>query len=214
MTEPAVVVLPNSAFAENCYLVADPDTGVAAIVDPGQEAGLFLARLREESWTLGAIWLTHAHVDHLAGVAAVRAATGAPVWLHPADRLLYAAAADQARWLGAALDQPPPPDRDLAEGEPLRLGALTFGVLHTPGHSPGGVSFSGHGIVFVGDTLFAGTVGRTDWPGGDADLLLQSIREKLYGLPEGTIVYPGHGPATTIGAEKRGNPFVRSRGDT
>ena len=209
MPEPSIVALTNGAFAENTYLVADPERREAAIVDPGEEADLFLARLRTEGWTLRAIWLTHAHLDHVAGIAAVRAATGAPVWLHPADRRLYDRAPDQARAFGMELAPLPPPDAEFVEGEPARVGGRAFDVLHTPGHSPGGVSFAGHGVVFVGDVLFAGPIGRTDLPGGDGDVLLASIRDKLYALPNATVVYAGHGPATTIGEEKATNPFVR-----
>lgn len=209
MIAPRVVVLTNGAFAENCYLVADPESGDAALVDPGEDSALFLARARHEGWTVRAVWLTHAHVDHVAGVAAVRAATGAAVWLHPADRTLYDHAADQARALGLRIEPPPPPDRRFAEGEPVAVGGVRFEVLHTPGHSPGGVTLVGHGMAFVGDLLFAGSVGRTDLPGGDTDVLLASIRERLFALPDDTVVHAGHGPATTIGAEKRDNPFVR-----
>jgi glyoxylase-like metal-dependent hydrolase (beta-lactamase superfamily II) len=209
LTAPRIVTLANGAFAENCYLVADATTGDAAIVDPGEEADRFLARLGREGWTLRAIWLTHAHVDHVAGVAAVRAATGAPIWLHPADRRLYDRAADQARAFGLSFDAPPAPDHAFAAGEAVAVGGLRFDVLHTPGHSPGGVCLAGHGVVFVGDLLFAGSVGRTDLPGGDADTLLASIRNTLYALPDETVVYAGHGPATTLGAEKRSNPFAR-----
>ena len=210
MPEPRIVTLTNGAFAENCYLVADPATREAAIVDPGEETELFLARLGAEGWTLRAIWLTHAHVDHVAGVSAMRQATGAPVWLHAADRRLYDRAPDQARAFGLAMERLAPPDREFREGEPAVVGGISFDVLHTPGHSPGSVSLAGHGVVFVGDVLFAGSVGRTDLPGGDAGALLASIRTKLYALPNETVVYAGHGPATTIGDEKRANPFVRS----
>jgi glyoxylase-like metal-dependent hydrolase (beta-lactamase superfamily II) len=209
LADPRIVTLTNGAFAENCHLVADPESGDAAVVDPGEAAPLFLARLGREGWTARAIWLTHAHVDHVAGVAAVRAATGAPVWLHPADRPLYDRAAQQARAFGLVVDAPPPPDAAFQEGVPVRVGGLSFDVLHTPGHSPGSVSLAGHGAVFVGDVLFAGSVGRTDLPGGDAETLLSSIRVKLYALPDPTVVYAGHGPATTIGEEKRSNPFAR-----
>jgi hydroxyacylglutathione hydrolase len=209
--DPRIVALTNGAFAENCYLVADPATGEAAIVDPGEETDLFLARLRTEGWTLRAIWLTHAHLDHLAGVSAMRAATDAPVWLHPADRRLYDHAPDQARAFGFTLDRLAPPEHAFREGEPAEVGGLAFDVLHTPGHSPGSVSLAGYGVVFVGDVLFAGSVGRTDLPGGDSGALLASIRTKLYALPEETVVYAGHGPATTIGEEQRTNPFAPLR---
>jgi hydroxyacylglutathione hydrolase len=213
VAEPVVVGLTNGAFAENCYLVADPDSREAALVDPGEEADRFLARLRHEGWTPRAVWLTHAHLDHLAGVAAVLAAVpGLPVWLHPADHRLYEHAPNQARAFGLTLAAPPPPDHAFADGATVRVGALEFGVLHTPGHSPGSVCLAGHGVVFVGDLLFAGSVGRTDLPGGDADALLASIRETLYALPDETVVYPGHGPPTTIGIEKRENPFARLGG--
>ncbi len=151
MDAPRIVTLANGAFAENCYLVADAAAREAAIVDPGEETDRFLARLEREQWTLTAIWLTHAHVDHVAGVAAMHAATQAPVWLHPADRPLYDRAADQARVFGLSFDPPPPPERAFAEGQTVHVGAHRFGVLHTPGHSPGHVCLAGDGCAFVGD---------------------------------------------------------------
>jgi len=205
---PRVVTLTNGAFAENCYLVADPDTGDAAIVDPGEEAELFRASLAHEGWTLRAIWLTHAHIDHVAGVAAMRQ-PGVDVWLHPADRALYDGFPAQAAMFGLAATAPPPPDRELAEGGSVSVGSCAFRVVHTPGHTPGGVCLVGHGLAFVGDTLFAGSIGRTDLPGGDLEALLASVYEKVFALPDDTVVYSGHGPATTIGAEKKDNPFVR-----
>ena len=205
--EPSVVTLTNGGFAENCYLVADPDSGDAAIVDPGEEADLFLARLRHERWTLRAVWLTHAHVDHVAGVAALRARADVPIFLHPADRRLYDGVSGQGAMFGLRVDQPPPPDRAFAEGETVAAGACTFQVLHTPGHSPGGVSLVGHGVAFVGDSLFAGSIGRTDLPGGDHQAMLRSLGRALT-LPDDTLVLPGHGPQTTIGAERRTNPFL------
>ena len=205
---PRVVTLTNGAFAENCYLVADPETGDAAIVDPGEEVGLFRARLAHEGWTPRAIWLTHAHVDHVAGVAALHDGR-LPVWLHPADRALYDGFPAQARMFGLDATAPPPPDHELADGGSVSVGACTFRVVHTPGHTPGGVCLVGHGVAFVGDTLFAGSIGRTDLPGGDLKALLASIHEKLFTLPDDTVVYAGHGPATTIGAEQQDNPFVK-----
>jgi glyoxylase-like metal-dependent hydrolase (beta-lactamase superfamily II) len=209
LAAPRVVTLTNGAFAENCYLVADPERGEAVIIDPGEEAGLFLARVRHEGWTLRAVWLTHAHLDHVAGVAEVKAATGVPVHLHPADRRLYDSLPVQAQMFGLSADSPPPPDADLAEGQTVSVGGLAFAVLHTPGHTPGGVTFVGYGSAFAGDALFAGSIGRTDLPGGDTATLLASIREKLFALPDETVVYSGHGPETTIGEEKRSNPFVK-----
>lgn len=204
-----IVALPNGNFAENCYLVADTEARAAAVVDPGEEADLFLATLDERGWTAEAIWLTHAHIDHVAGVRRVKQQTGAPVWLHPGDRPLYDHATEQGLMFGLRIDQPPPPDHAIAEGGRLRIGAYGFDVLHTPGHSPGSVTFAGHGVLLVGDVLFAGSVGRTDLPGGDTDTLLRSIREKLYRFDAGTRVLSGHGPETTIGAEKRSNPFAK-----
>ena len=207
--QPKVVTLTNGAFAENCYLVGDPDSGEAAIVDPGEDVRLFTARLRHEGWTLGAVWLTHAHVDHVAGVAALRGQVDAPVFLHPADRPLYDGVPEQAAMFGLDASPLPPPDHAFAEGESVSVGGCSFRVIHTPGHSPGGVCLVGHGVAFVGDTLFAGSVGRTDLPGGDLKALLESIHLKLFVLPDDTVIYSGHGPATSIAAEKRNNPFVK-----
>jgi len=209
LASPSFVGLTNGVFAENCWLVADPEAGEAAVVDPGEEAELFLARLASERWRATAIWLTHAHVDHVAGVARVKEATGAPVFLHPADRPLYDRAPLQAAAFGLTMDPPPPPDAELAEGQSVRVGRFGFEVLHLPGHAPGHVAFVGHDVALAGDVLFAGSIGRTDLPGGDTQTLLDSIRSKLYRLPDATRVLPGHGPETTIGEEKRSNPFVR-----
>ena len=206
---PEVVCLTNGVFAENTYLVADPASRDAIVIDPGEEADVFLARLAHEGWRPTAVWLTHAHLDHVAGVARIKAATGVPVLLHSADRRLYDAAPHQAAMFGLTCEAPPPPDGALADGQRVTVGALSFDVLHTPGHSPGSVTFAGHGLAFTGDALFAGSIGRTDLPGGDMETLVRSIRERLYKLPNDTVVWSGHGPETTIGAEKRTNPFVR-----
>ena len=159
-----------------------------------------------------AIWLTHAHLDHVLGVRAVAAATGAPVWLHPADRPLYDAVPQQAEWFG--LGKPtdlPAPDKEFAHGDRVEVGGLGFDVRHTPGHSPGSVCLAGHGIVLVGDVLFAGSIGRTDLPGGDFATLIASIEHELLALPDSTIVYSGHGPETTIGREREANPFLTAQ---
>lgn len=208
MARADVLTLTNGAFAENAYILADRESGAAVLIDPGEEAELFLRRLATERLALEAVWLTHAHVDHVLGVGRVLAAHPVPLYLHPADRPLYDGLPEQAGWFGLEAEAPPPPDHDLADGQRLTLGGLVFEVLHVPGHTPGHVVFVGHGVALVGDVLFAGSIGRTDLPGGETQTLLASIRERLLPLPEETIVYPGHGPETTIGHERRTNPFL------
>jgi glyoxylase-like metal-dependent hydrolase (beta-lactamase superfamily II) len=205
-----VVQIPNGQFVENCYLVLDERTGECAVVDPGEEADLILDRLAATGAKAVAIWLTHAHVDHVLGVPRVATATGAPVFLHPADRPLYDAVPEQAAWFGLAAPPLPPPDRSFTHGEMVRVGGLEFAVRHTPGHSPGSVCLVGpaEGVVFGGDVLFAGSIGRTDLPGGDFESLIASIERELLSLPDPTIVYTGHGPETTVGRERRSNPFL------
>jgi len=203
-----VVQIPNGQFVENCYLVVDEQARECAIVDPGEEAGLILHKVAATGAKPVAIWLTHAHLDHVLGVPRVAAETGVPVWLHPADRPLYDAVPEQATWFGLQAPPLPPPDRALAHGDTVRVGDLGFQVRHTPGHSPGSVSFVGPGVVLGGDVLFAGSIGRTDLPGGDFDTLIASIERELLSLPEATIVYTGHGPETTVGHERRANPFL------
>jgi glyoxylase-like metal-dependent hydrolase (beta-lactamase superfamily II) len=203
-----VVSLPNGQFAENCYLIADRRTREAVIIDPGEEPAMFLAELDTRAWSLGAIWLTHAHIDHIIGVGPVHAATGAPIYLHPLDRPIYDALPQYGGWLGMQLEKPPAPDRDLRPGQVLKVGGFEFTVRFTPGHSPGSVSFVGEGMVFGGDVLFNGSVGRTDLPGGDAAALMASIQSQLLSLPDSTVVHSGHGPDTTIGVERLTNPFL------
>jgi glyoxylase-like metal-dependent hydrolase (beta-lactamase superfamily II) len=209
LARPEVLCLTNGVFAENCYIVADRAAGEAVLVDPGEEADLFLARLGTERLELKAVWLTHAHLDHVLGVGRVKERTGVPVWLHADDRPLYDAAPMQARaLLGIDLDPLPPPDRIIVPGDPLAVGRCPFEVRHVPGHSPGSVALIGEGVALVGDVLFAGSVGRTDLPGGNGPMLFASITEQLLTLPDDTVVYPGHGPETTIGQERATNPFL------
>jgi glyoxylase-like metal-dependent hydrolase (beta-lactamase superfamily II) len=203
-----VVPLPNGQFAENCYLLADRASRQAVMVDPGEEPRLFLAELDTRAWSLQAVWLTHAHVDHIMGVRAVKDATGVPVYLHPADRALYDALPRQGEWMGMALEPPPPPDAALHEGQVLRLGPHEITVRHTPGHSPGSVSFVGGGFVLGGDVLFNGSIGRTDLPGGDLAQLMHSIHSVFLTMADSVVVYSGHGPETTIGVERMTNPFL------
>ena len=203
-----IVPIPNGQFAENCYLVYDPAHAETVLVDPGEEPERFLAEARRLGRTIGAIWITHAHVDHISGVAAVREQTGAPVHLHPDDLPLYENLAQQGLWFGLRLSAPPAPEVALRHGQRLRVGGVELEVRHTPGHSPGHVCFVAPGVVLGGDVLFEGSIGRTDLPGGDYDTLIASIRRELLPLPDATVVHPGHGPATTIGRERRTNPFL------
>lgn len=208
----------------NAYLVGDSDTRDAVLVDPGAEAARILDRVRQGGWRVHEIWLTHAHFDHVCAVdeivAALRDGAGEgsgegladlPVRLHAADHDLYAGAARFARtFAGVAVPQPHTPTVDLAHGDRLEAGTLRAGARHVPGHAPGHVVFvlDGADAVIAGDTLFQGSVGRTDIPGGDHDLLVAGIRRELLTLPPTTVVWPGHGPATTIGREAAENPFL------
>ena len=194
-------------FQENCYLVVDDTSARAVLVDPGDEAERILAMVAASGASVEAIWLTHAHLDHVGGINGVRRVHAVPVYLHPLDRPLYDRAAEVAAMYGLPFDQPEPPDRALAEGDVMTIGSARFSVLHTPGHAPGHVVFHGHGLLLGGDLLFRGSVGRTDLPFSDASAMEASLA-RVSALPPGTRVYPGHGPATTIGEELADNPFL------
>jgi hydroxyacylglutathione hydrolase len=203
-------------FFKNGFIIGCEETREAAIVDPGDEVDELLAIVSREELAVKHILLTHAHVDHVSGVARAKSVLGAPTYLHPDDRFLYDAALDQAKFFGLSMDPPPPIDRSYGAYPEIVVGRYTIRVHHTPGHSPGGVCLeippqpgAGAAKLFVGDTLFAGSIGRTDLPGGDYDTLIRSIREVLFRMGDEAEVYPGHGPKTTIGQERRTNPFLK-----
>lgn len=202
-----IETLTVGPFQENCYLLVDEHPGRAVLLDPGAEPERLVAAVRASGAELEAIWMTHAHVDHVGGIAGVKRAFPVPVYLHPADRALYDSAIGHASVFGLIVEEPPPPDVALAEGDVLRVGALVFAVMHAPGHAPGHVVIHGNGVAFVGDCLFAGSVGRTDLPLSNPPQLARTL-ERLCELPDATVVYPGHGPATTIGRERASNPFL------
>jgi glyoxylase-like metal-dependent hydrolase (beta-lactamase superfamily II) len=194
-------------FQENCYLVIDDATKAAVLVDPGEEGDRLVAAARRAAVRIDAIWVTHAHLDHVGGIAAVKRAVDAPVYLHADDLPLYRIADRQAAAYGVAMEAPPPPDRTLVDGQTLTLGNLRFTVLHAPGHAPGHVVIHGEGVAFCGDCIFAGSIGRTDLPMSDGRRLAASLA-RIAELPPDTVLYPGHGPPTTIAEELRTNPFL------
>jgi hydroxyacylglutathione hydrolase len=197
------------AFEENCYLLADDETGHGVLIDPGDEGDRILRMIADAGVTLDAIWLTHAHVDHIGAVAAVKRRFDVPVYLHPLDLPFYSSLSARAAGMyGIDFEQPDGPDADLADGQVLPCGALRFEVMHVPGHAPGLVAFTGHGVSFGGDLLFAGSIGRTDLPLGDPMDMEASLARYAASLADEVIVYPGHGPATSVGHEKRTNPFL------
>jgi hydroxyacylglutathione hydrolase len=211
VTGPLVRTVPVGPLQCNCSIVADPDAGVAIVIDPGDEPERILRALAETTCRAIALLHTHGHFDHIGGTAEVRRRTGAAIRIHDADRPLYDALPEQAGFFGFAAEAPLPPDGGFTDGESIAVGRFSLSVLHTPGHTPGSTCFFLAGdpaILFSGDTLFRRSIGRTDLWGGDTETILASIREKLYGLEPGTRVVCGHGPDTTIGEERRANPFV------
>lgn len=201
---------PTGMFQENCFIAGCAETKEAMIVDPGDEPQRILDTLERNELTAKLIVLTHEHIDHIGAVDAVREATQAPVAMHAIAYEMTAAQSQTAMmWLGRPLPRMAPPEVFLDEGQDVQVGKLKFQVLFCPGHTPGHICLYGEGVLFSGDVLFQLSIGRFDLPGGDGPQLLRSIRDKLWPLPDDTLVLPGHGPATTIGQEKEHNPFIK-----
>jgi len=205
-------ILPVGMLACNCSIVGDEATGEAVVIDPGDEVERVQEILTRHGLKVKYIVATHAHIDHVAGIEKLQRASGAAVLMHEGDLPLYQNLAVQAAWLGVRPPGMVEVDQFLREGDALRWGSLQLEVLHTPGHSPGSLSLhlpGEHRRIFSGDTLFQGSIGRTDLWGGSFDQILRSIQETLLRFPDETPVYPGHGPTTTIGEERECNPFLR-----
>lgn len=191
----------------NAYIVGDEETGQAIIVDPGDEPDRILDEVKQAGLTVQSVICTHAHFDHIGAAGDIKKETGAKILLHKSDLETYGLAKDQAAFWGCSIDDLPEPDDYLDEGDEIRAGKLRFTVLHTPGHSKGGICLLGEGVILTGDTIFQGSVGRTDFPGGSIDELKKSFK-RIIDLPEKTKIYCGHGPESTVGNERKFNFFV------
>jgi len=192
----------------NCFVVACQRTREAMVIDPGEDGPRILQLAESNGYQVKKIVNTHGHFDHIGANQPVKEATGAVLMMHEADLPLLQNARNHAQAYGLTVSPSPDPDKFLNEGDVFSVGEQSFSIFHVPGHSPGSICLLSDGHLFVGDVLFAGSVGRTDLPGGDFDALIEGVREKLFRLPAETIVHPGHGPDTTIGREKQMNPFV------
>lgn len=193
----------------NCYILGCESTKQAAVIDPGDDADRILMELAKSELRVKYLINTHGHFDHVGANKQMKEATSAQIAIHPADEPMLEELSRSAMMFGLSAQNSPPADIVLNHGDEISFGEITLKVIHTPGHSKGGICLYTKGFLFAGDTLFAGSIGRTDLPGGDYDTLISSIKEKLMMLDDDTIVYTGHGPETTIGKEKRINPFIR-----
>ncbi|MFO7557715.1 MAG: MBL fold metallo-hydrolase [Desulfobacterales bacterium] len=193
----------------NCFIVGCEDTRKAVVIDPGDDADRILLSLAESKLTVKYLINTHGHFDHVGANRKMKEATGAELMIHPLDAPMLGILTSAASSFGLSVENSPDADKEIVDGDIISFGKVALKVIHTPGHSPGGVSLYAEGHVFVGDTLFAGSIGRTDFPGGDYNTLISSIQKRLFPLGDDTRVYCGHGPQTTIGQEKKFNPFVR-----
>ncbi len=192
----------------NCFIFGCKKTKEAVVIDPGADANRILRVLADSGLKVKYIVNTHGHFDHVSANGKIKDATGADILIHPLDAPMLGMLSSNAAIFGISVENSPPCDQTIEEGETVAFGDIILNVLHTPGHTPGGISLYTNGIVFVGDTLFAGSIGRTDFPGGDFDTLISSIKTKLFNMDDAVRVFSGHGPETSIGREKRYNPFV------
>jgi hydroxyacylglutathione hydrolase len=201
----------GGGFGENAYLAVCESTGAAVVIDPGADSPRMAAAIKADSIDVRAILLTHAHIDHVEGVGDIREVVpDAPIWLHPEALGMYRAMPHQAARFGLDLADPPEPTDEFVPGQSFEFGSCSFEVRFTPGHAPGHVTLfeAERGLAFVGDVVFHGSIGRTDLPGGDLKTLMTAIREEILTLPDDTVMYSGHGPPTTVGTERMGNPFL------
>lgn len=202
--------LETGPIMTNCYIVGDSESHLAAVVDPGGHAGAIESCLTRHKLTCKWIINTHAHFDHVGGNRDLKKKTGAEILIHPAEAEWLTALGVQARMFGLSAENSPAADRTIDEGDVIQVGKLKLTVRHTPGHSPGSISLviEGEKRILVGDLVFAGSVGRTDLPGGSFETLVASVKKKIFTHPDDTRLYPGHGPATSVGEERRHNPFL------
>jgi hydroxyacylglutathione hydrolase len=204
-------MLTVGPFQENCYVIGDQESGIGALIDPGDEAARIAMAVEETGLDIGSIIVTHTHIDHVGAVAALADEYACPVLMHDEAEPMLKELPTQAMMMGIRFGKLPEVDRYVEDEEIVEVGDLRLRSLYTPGHSPGHLAFylQDEGLVLSGDALFAGSVGRVDLPGGSMEVLMQSIEERLLTLPEETVVYPGHGPRTTIGNERTSNPFLQ-----
>lgn len=206
-----VKLLTVGPIQANCYIVGCEETKEAVVIDPGAEADRILMSLAESNLTVKYLVNTHGHFDHVSANKRMKEVTGADILIHPDDAFMLTDLKTSASMFGLNVENSPPPDKTIEEGDTIKFGNIELKVIHTPGHSSGGICLHNKEYVFVGDTLFAGSIGRTDLPGGDFDTLKSSIQNKLFPLDDDVVVCPGHMGETTIGREKQYNPFVGLR---
>jgi glyoxylase-like metal-dependent hydrolase (beta-lactamase superfamily II) len=206
-----VEFMPVGPIMANCYIVGCEETREAVVIDPGDDAEKILQKLDELKLKVKYIINTHGHFDHVGANGKLKEATGAELLIHPEDAPMLGQLVQAAAAFGLQSENSPPPDRTIDEGDEIKFGNITFEVIHTPGHSPGGISLKVENYLFVGDTLFSGSIGRTDLPGGNFDTLKASIQKKIFPLGDNIRVFTGHGPETWVGREKKFNPFVGLR---